>query len=236
VINNDLDFNPYRQQLAQRSRVQIPAFLQDSAAERLRDCLQHDVPWTLAERSGGEPRTIAAADYAALPESARQELLAAAYTAARSQFQFVYESYMMVRAAKEGRDPQLILHAILEFLNSEDFLGFARWFTGEPSINAVNAQATRYRAGHFLTRHVDQHSSEGRLFAYVINLTPRWDTDWGGLLQFHDNTGQVIETLSPRWNSLSMFRVPQSHTVSLVAPWAGEDRLAITGWFLNRPA
>jgi Rps23 Pro-64 3,4-dihydroxylase Tpa1-like proline 4-hydroxylase len=31
-----------------------------------------------------------------------------------------------------------------------------------------------------------------------------------------------------------MFRVPQSHTVSLVAPWAGEDRLAITGWFLHR--
>lgn len=235
MISNDLDFAPYRQQLAQRTRVQIPNFLQASAAERLRDCLQTEVPWTLALRENGQSRTIAAPEYAAMPEAARQRLQSAAYSAARTQFQFVYESYMMGRAAHEGRDPQLILHAILEFLNSEDFLGFARWFTSAEQINAVNAQATRYRAGHFLTRHIDEHSGEGRLFAYVINLTPRWDADWGGLLQFHDDSGQVIETLLPRWNSLSLFRVPQSHTVSLVAPWAGADRIAITGWFLHRP-
>ena len=234
MINNDLDFGFYRQQLAQRSRVQIPAFLQEAAALRLRDCLQREVPWTLAERSAGQARTIAAADYAAMPEAERQALLHAAYAAARSQFQFVYDSYMMVRAAKEGRDPGLILHVILEFLNSEDFLPFARWISGEPGINAVNAQATRYRPGHFLTRHVDEEKSEGRVCAYVINLTPRWDSDWGGLLQFQSNEGQVIETFVPRWNSLSLFRVPQPHSVSLVAPWAGEERLAITGWFLKR--
>jgi Rps23 Pro-64 3,4-dihydroxylase Tpa1-like proline 4-hydroxylase len=234
VISNDIDFGPYRQQLAERTRVQIPNFLQDGAAERLRDCLQHEVPWTLAERSGGHSRTIAAAEYAAMPEAARQQLCTAAYAAAGAQFQFVYESYMMVLAATEGRDPHLILHAILEFLNSEDFLVFARWLTGEPGIGAVNAQATRYRTGHFLTRHGDEHGGEGRLFAYVMNLTPRWDPDWGGLLQFQNGDGQVIETLSPLWNSISLFRVPQPHSVSLVTPWAGGDRLAITGWFLRR--
>jgi Rps23 Pro-64 3,4-dihydroxylase Tpa1-like proline 4-hydroxylase len=37
-----------------------------------------------------------------------------------------------------------------------------------------------------------------------------------------------------RWNALSIFRVPQPHLVSLVSPWAGENRIAITGWFLAR--
>jgi Rps23 Pro-64 3,4-dihydroxylase Tpa1-like proline 4-hydroxylase len=46
----------------------------------------------------------------------------------------------------------------------------------------------------------------------------------------------VTDTFMPRWNSLSLFRVPALHAVSLVAPWAGAERLAITGWLLARPA
>ncbi len=39
----------------------------------------------------------------------------------------------------------------------------------------------------------------------------------------------------PHWNALSLFKVPQAHSVSLVSPWAGEPRYAITGWFLRAP-
>ena len=234
MISNDIDFDAPRRQLAARTRTQIAGFLQASAAESLRDCLQREVPWTLAERSQGHSTTHTAADYAAMSQAQRQALHDAAYRQARDGFQFVYDSYMMVKAAREGRDPRLPLHAVLEFLNGGEFLDFARWLTGVPGINAVNAQATRYRPGHFLTRHQDEEKNEGRVFAYVINLTPRWDADWGGLLQFQDDAGDVLDTFAPRWNSLSIFRVPQSHSVSLVTPWAGEDRLAITGWFLKR--
>lgn len=234
MLNNELDFEPYRRQLAQHSRVQIPDVLQATAAERIRDCLQREVPWTLAERSRGQPRTIPADELAAMPEADYRALLERAQQRAGAEFQFVYDSYMMRRAALEGRDPGLLLHAVLEFMNSPEYLQFVRWFTGDARITEVNAQATRYRPGHFLTRHEDHDAREGRLYAYVLNLTPRWDADWGGLLQFVDADGQVVDTLLPRWNSLSMFRVPQSHSVTLVAAWAGEHRLAITGWLLMR--
>jgi Rps23 Pro-64 3,4-dihydroxylase Tpa1-like proline 4-hydroxylase len=36
--------------------------------------------------------------------------------------------------------------------------------------------------------------------------------------------------LSPRFNALHLFKVPQRHSVSLVAPFAGAPRLSITGW------
>ncbi len=234
MINNDLDFDAYRIDLAKNTRVQIPDFLQLSAAERLRTCLQHEVPWTLAERSDGASKTIAAAEYAAMSEQARTEHLQRAYERARSQFQFVYESYMMVNATKEKRDPTLILHAILDFLNSTDFLSFAGWLVNDSRLTSTTAQATRYRAGHFLTRHEDKDDHQDRAYAYVINLTKNWRADWGGLLQFEDDKGDVIETLMPRWNSISIFKVPQSHTVSLVSPFANEDRLAITGWLLRK--
>jgi len=233
MINNDLDFDGYRIDLAKNTRVQIPDFLQASAAERLRSCLQNEVPWALAERSDGTSKTIAAVDYAAMDESARTEHLHKAYERAKTQFQFVYESYMMVAAAKEARDPTLILHAILDFLNSEEFIGFARWLVNDPKITHASAQATRYRAGHFLTRHQDKDPHEDRSHAYVINLTKNWHPDWGGLLQFENDSGDVTQTFTPQWNSLSIFKVPQSHTVSLVAPYANKDRIAITGWLLR---
>ena len=233
MINNNLDFEGYRIDLARNTRVQIPDFLQLDAAERLRSCLQNEVPWTLAERSDGLSKTIAAADYAAMDEQVRAEHLQKSYERAKTEFQFAYESYMMVRAAIEGRDPSLILHAILDFLNSEEFIGFARWLVNDPRITHVSAQATRYRAGHFLTRHEDKEKNEDRAYAYVIGLTKNWRADWGGLLQFEDNNGDVTQTLMPRWNSISLFKVPQSHIVSLVSPFATEDRLAITGWLLR---
>ncbi len=233
MINNDLEFDGYRIDLAKNTRVQIPDFLQLDAAERLRSCLQNEVPWTLAERSEGVSKTIAAAEYAAMDAQMRATNLQQAYDRAKSEFQFVYESYMMVKAAREGRDPTLILHGILDFLNSEDFLAFARWLVNDPKVTHASAQATRYRAGHFLTRHQDKDKNEDRAYAYVIGLTKNWRPDWGGLLQFEDDNGNVTQTLTPHWNSISIFKVPQSHTVSLVAPYATEDRLAITGWFLR---
>ena len=127
-----------------------------------------------------------------------------------------------------------LLHDVLEFLNAPEFLLFARRLTGEPTIDRVSAQATRYRPGQFLTRHQDEDVSEGRVCAYVINLSRNWDSDWGGLLQFHDADKRLLDSFVPYWNHLSLFRVPQSHTVSLVSPWAGSDRLAITGWFLAK--
>jgi SM-20-related protein len=232
MINNNLDADFWKAQLAARSRVQIPDFLQPDAAERLRDCLAREVLWSLAERSDDASRTHGREH--ALDGAAYREILDAAYRNARDAFQFVYDSYMLGRARAEGWDPDLPVHVVLDFVNSPEFIEFARYLTGDDAINAVNAQATRYRPGQFLTPHDDKHSGEGRRYAYVINLTRRWKAEWGGLLQFLDANGNVIDTLMPRWNALSIFKVPQLHLVTLVSPWAGEDRLSITGWFLVR--
>ena len=140
---------------------------------------------------------------------------------------------MMVKAVRDGRDPGLLLHAVLDFLNSVDFLSFASWLVMDSRITSTTAQATRYRPGHFLTRHEDKDLHQDRAYAYVINLTKNWRADWGGLLQFENEQGDVTQTFVPHWNSISIFKVPQSHIVSLVSQFATEDRMAITGWLLR---
>ena len=183
MINNELDVETHRQQLAARGRVQIPDFLQLDAAERLRDCLAREVHWTLAERSESTSRTRGREH--ALTDAEYREVLDTAYARARDEFQFVYDSFMLVRARKEGWDPDLVLHFMLDFLNSPEFLEFARYLTNDAAINAVNAQATRYRPGHFLTPHEDISETEGRRYVYVINLTQRWQPEWGRPAAIH---------------------------------------------------
>jgi Rps23 Pro-64 3,4-dihydroxylase Tpa1-like proline 4-hydroxylase len=233
VINDALPLPRWREELARRGRAQVTDYLQPDAATALQHCLLHDVPWTLAYREGGESRTLPHAELAQLGATGEQALLDRCYLQARTGYAFAYESYMMVRAYKEGRDPDLMLHAVLEFLNSPQYIAFARALTGDARITKMNAQATRYRPGHFLCRHNDYDATEGRLYAYVLNLTAQWQADWGGLLQFLDDGGNVVDTLQPRYNTLSIFRVPAMHAVSLVAPWARAPRLAITGWMLG---
>jgi SM-20-related protein len=232
MLNNDLDLPHWRERLLRHGRVQIPDVLQAGALERLRRCLTDEVPWTLALRDAADTsRTIGHAELQRLGADGLARLLAQAASDAADRYGFAYESYMMVTAYLERRDPDLLLHRILEFLNSPAFIGFTRALTGDPGIGRVSAQATRYRPGMFLKRHNDLEPAEGRRYAYVINLGEAWAADWGGLLQFLDDDGNVVDSFVPRPNSLSLFKVPAWHCVSLVAPWALQPRLAITGWW-----
>lgn len=231
MINNDLLLEPWRARLRAHGRVQIPGFLQEPSALRLNQCLREEVPWETAQRS--DAVLADGQDRSPPPGSAADEVaLAATCLRAREGFEFYFDRYRMIDARRDGTDPQLVLHAVVDFLNSPQFLDFARQLTGDPAIRMVSAIGVRYRAGHFLRAHNDLANDENRAFAYVINLSRQWSPDWGGLLHFLDpEQRRVVDTFTPLWNSLSLFRVPQPHVVSLVAPWAGSARYSITGWF-----
>ena len=50
MISNEIDIDHWRRALAERSRIQIPDFLQPVAAEAFARELAERVPWQLAER------------------------------------------------------------------------------------------------------------------------------------------------------------------------------------------
>jgi SM-20-related protein len=95
----------------------------------------------------------------------------------------------------------------------------------------ADAQATCYTSGDFLNKHDDSAPGKHRLAGYVLNLTPSWNPNWGGALQFYDSQDNCVDTLVPSYNALNVFRVPQPHAVSYLPPYASGKRLSITGWF-----
>ena len=199
-------------------------------AEALHHHLDTQVPWGRTVSQGEiawdlNPEAVAAMDADGAPA-----LLAEAHNTARSGFQFVFDSLIVSDDPAERSARGLLVDRLVDVLNRPETLDAFRSITGVREIRSINGQATRYLPGHFLTSHDDGIADQDRVAAYVLNLSKGWRTDWGGLLQFHNSAGDVPLALKPGFNTLHLFRVPQMHSVSYVAPFAAVPRYAITGW------
>jgi SM-20-related protein len=221
---------------AQRGRVRIADFLEPLSAARLHGCLLATVPWRLTYNEGQKNVSLDAAALEELGDGKQHTLLTSILSRAQDGFQYLFRSYPMVAAYLKGEDPDLFLHYVFEWLNDSRTLEVLRRITGIDTLVKVNAQATLYRPGHFLTGHDDSgYPEQHRRVAYVLYMTRGWRAEWGGQLQFLDEHGEVEETWMPRFNSLGLFRVPTPHVVTYVAPFATQPRYAITGWLCDGP-
>jgi SM-20-related protein len=215
--------------LERDGRARMPDFLQRKAAEALHAFLQA-APWWRTFNQGERTWDLGPESIAVLtPEQAKQ-LDHAIHQGARKGFQYVYETVRVSEQPSERSGRGFPVDRLLEAMNSAPAMALWRELTGDPEVALVDGQATRYLPGHFLTRHDDDVEGKNRVAAYVLNLSPGWEPEWGGLLQFHDAAGEVTGAMVPGFNVLNLFRVPQSHSVSIVAPFAPTPRYSITGW------
>jgi len=222
-------------QAFQRSgRIHIPEIFTAETAARIAQCLHRETPWFFTFNRGLKSENFSLQEWAALGPKALAEINHHVLSNASEGFQFLYNNYRIENEANRRNWPDLFLNKLHAHLNSEPFLIFARAVTGFDDIAEVDAQATLYRVGHFLTQHADDKPGERRRAAYVLNFTPVWRPDWGGILNFIDENGHVAEGYTPAFNALNVFKVPQNHAVSIVAPFAIEGRYSITGWMKHR--
>ena len=212
-----------------QGRVHIPEVLTSASADAVFTQLSTQTPWKLTLNVGERHVDITHEQLMLMPPEHRETMTRRMLEQSRRGFQYVFENYPLydLYQAGERAHPLLAMH---EFLNSQQFLQFARDVTGMDDIAFADSQATRYLPGHFLTEHDDDVAGKQRRAAYVFGFTPQWRADWGGILQFIDRDGHVAEGYVPKFNVLNLFRVPQKHNVSYVTPSAVQARYSITGW------
>lgn len=230
AIDASLDASALRDAFARFGRIHIPAFLDEASAKTLHQALAAEREWMCSTMGGGQTIDIPVEQLEALPPEQGARLISLAHAEARDGFHYMFDNLRISDRVEKSEPLHPAYRAAYAFLNGPVFLNFIRTLTGDTRPRRVDAQATRYEAGHYLTEHDDEKARAGRLYAYVLNLTPHWRADWGGLLSFIDRDGHVAEAYTPAWNALNLFRVPQPHAVTFVAPFAGAPRLSITGW------
>ncbi|KAK0350894.1 hypothetical protein LTR94_027164, partial [Friedmanniomyces endolithicus] len=184
-----------RQSLQRTGRAQLQDVLTSSAAENLSRAAAA-APFNVVTRRGTGHVDLPAAWLSSLSPDQKQKLGQAIQAAAVDDFQYLYDNHPIFDLAGAGQ-AEATWAALVDFLNAEPFLSTMRSLTGEPRIAMADAQLTRFRAGHFLTEHDDHAEGKNRYFAYVLNLTPVWRAEWGGLLLFHGADGNIVEGFTP---------------------------------------
>ena len=226
-----LDAESIRAGFNERGFVHIPSVLPIENANRISKVLIEGTPWNLVFNEGEKHFDLSVERLATMRKSDLQRLQQAILGQASHGFQYVYYNYPIFDAFREGKNEGHVLHRFYEWLNSEEFLAFARRATGFDDISFVDAQATRYGPGHFLSTHDDIQAGKNRRAAYIFNFTKTWSEDWGGYLQLLDDRGDIRYGLMPTFNALNILKIPQRHQVSFVTPFARSMRFSVSGWF-----
>lgn len=237
ALNPRLNRKALATAFARDGRVQIRDVLEPAAARELRAVLARGTRWGLTWRAGEDgPNALRAEELARLAPAERQRMgQAVAQAAGRGDYAFTYALYPILDAYLGRWNPDGAHDVLLEHINDQPFLDLVREVTGIPELIKADAQATLYAPTHFLAQHNDSHMAEGWRVAYVLSLAPDdWKPDWGGYLNFYDDDGDIITGYRPRFNALSMLRVPQLHAVSYVPPFAPVGRFSVTGWFRDQ--
>ena len=220
---------------ATSQRLQIPNFLAPDAAGGLRAYVEESEQWRHLFNSGSRYHEVSCNEWDALKDCERNKVLRVIDETAAYDFQYQYDTIRVAEDPAERRKSNTMLDRFAQFLSSKDVLRLLMRITGSDDLAFADCQATRYRPGDFLTPHTDELDGMDRKFAYVLSLAPVWLPRWGGLLHFVGADGGVEETFTPRFNTLSLFSVGQSHYVSQIATYAPIARMSLTGWLRTKP-
>jgi Rps23 Pro-64 3,4-dihydroxylase Tpa1-like proline 4-hydroxylase len=231
-INSRLDPHALSKRFAEAGRLQVEDFLEPPDAKELAESLD-TLDWRLVLNNGSRHIDLPAQQVAGMGTARMAAIREEVNRNAAHGFQYLYENYPVTDLSEAGQLEHKQLKAIYETMNGERVRGFLEQVTGEAS-DFCDMQATRYSAGHFLTVHSDDVPAKNRKLAYVLSLTNGWSPTWGGQLQFLDARGGVTRSYAPKFNALSLFRIPVPHHVSEVASFAPRGRISLTGWFRTR--
>lgn len=237
MINPELDLNTLASHFKNDQRLVIPRFLQQDIALRMHEACKQHVPYSTHFVLDDTYQSKTKAELATLKPEERKNINAEIINSASQGVGFLYEGYLKSRIIKTHGSPAdtelAFLHAVFDYLSSEEVLQTIRDITKNENIVGAEPQYTRYTAGNFLTRHLDVVPGRHRQYAFVLGLTQNWHPDWGGLLQFYERNGTPRDAWTPQFNVLSLFDVKHVHSVTYVTPFATQPRLSLTGWFVG---
>jgi SM-20-related protein len=228
-LSSNLDWSRMEADFTDRRRIRLENFLTPDSARVLFRAMRDEVSYRQAYVDGRGNQEISAETFKALSPDQKRQLLNAVYGQAAQGVGFWYGRHGIGEKSPEP------VRDFLNWFNSEEVFERIRRLPGAEDVRSASGQVSRFLPGDFLTRHIDDVGDEGRRVAYVMNLSPDWHPDWGGLLQFFHSDGRPREAWTPLYNSLCLFDVRHVHSVTCVAPFARHPRLAISGWFRRAP-
>ena len=235
IINENLDLDKLRKEFLEKKYVVISDYLKEDVANMLHDFLSYEMPadwWSIASYPSPDSDGVNyIRNFEENYEEAKKYRDYAEQKFAEGQFSYTFHRTLDNHV--EGCECQEC--EFRKFLDSNENCEIISKITNLDIKGANELFAACYLPGDFLSPHQD---SPNGIIGFVYQLTKDWKPQYGGLLHFLNDDGDVIESVEvPEFNSLTLFLLPEDkgklHYVSHVNPKVDELRLSFTGWFRN---
>jgi len=230
ILNNQLNPIVLRESFQRYRKLHIAGLLELECAQRLYQEIISQPRWNFVFQTNGRHFDLDAEGWHNLDRTNKERTYNIVHEHASKGFTYIHYLLPIYDNYINNRSLTPEVQSLFELLNGDAFLNFARTLTGHQDIGFADAQLTKMGPGHFITIHNDDIEGKNRRAAYVLNMTPNWQEDWGGYLNFYSDDGHIESGFKPAFNALNIFAVPAQHSVSVISPFALESRYVISGW------
>ncbi|MCH7806445.1 MAG: hypothetical protein IH995_04800 [Proteobacteria bacterium] len=231
TLNKNLDPKQLAKAYQEKERLQIPDFLEASEAGRLFEALTLKTPWQITYNDGQKAIWLDVKELETKIGRRIREMTNLIFgNAAKGDFQYIRYARLLKENQTGMRPLDPVLVEAYDFLNGKEMRGFIKAVTGK-SIKKTDAEAHWYKNDNFQTRGTGAEMGNKRDIGFSLTLARNWSADWGGNTYFYDQDGNVGEVFVPQFNTLEIFEIPASYSISMVTHYAGDFRVSITGAF-----
>ena len=227
-ISPSLDTKKIHHEFIQDGRVQINDIMPIEQIDSIYKVLHENITFDQAVTLNNQAKLLRRKDIASLGQHGINNLMRQVYQNAAKGIGFWYG-----RAPDSERNNS-ILAEFERWIKSDLAINFIKAVTGNNDICNAVIQYTKYLPGEFLTRHKDKGAEDQRRIAFVLHLSPQWHPDWGGVLQFYQQSGQPRDAWAPKYGCLHLFDTKHIHAVTTISPFAPAARYTISGWFTKK--
>ncbi|MDH3984501.1 MAG: hypothetical protein OEV02_09920, partial [Gammaproteobacteria bacterium] len=125
-----IDPDEVHKAFAEHGFAHISGVLPPENAQRIHKGLLEQTPWNLVFNQDSKHFDMSEEQLRTLQKQDLNRLQQAIFAQAEQGFQYSYHNYPIHDAVKAGQNEGHILHTLYEWLNSDEFLQFARVATG----------------------------------------------------------------------------------------------------------
>lgn len=221
------------ERLARDGHLRVENVLMPETAKALAHEVSTTQLWNRSFRQGKVEREIHAEELLHLSPAQLKAIERFALAGPDNGFFFLHDTVRIADSSEERLGRGMLVDRLVEGINQERNLDILRRIIGDPTIKYYSADANRYNPGDFCGLHNDLTEEKRRVVAVIFYLSERWVANWGGLLMFHDDHGDICRALTPHFNAMHILKVPQPHSVSQVAQLAPFPRYSVAGWLYS---
>lgn len=232
-INSKLKTENLKKDFQAKGRIQVADFLDTKDADTLHDLVAGCKLYKFKYNEGEKETWVDPGEIKNMPETKLQDMGNKIYNAAMNRdFQYNHYSVPLTNEKLSAKEALAPFKDVMAFLNGKDMKAFIKGLAGEAYKDAI-AEAIWHKTDSFQTTGDGSHKGENRVLGFSLDLSRDWDVDWGGNRLFRGKKGDVEDLYPSLFNSLTLFKVPQKQSLSLITGYSKGLRLSISGWLLG---